>query len=293
MRGLADVHFILLDEADFFPIGQQKEARDVSERYIAKSNPHIVMVSTPNLPGGLFDTMEREDHMYRKELMPYSVGLGTIYWPQEIEEAKRSPSFEREYNLKYGYGVGNIFPYQLVDAVMKMYPLTLTENADRVLLLDPAYGSDEQGSKYGILGMEQRTDGLMYVTLAEQHSRASPSAMLQHILDLAPQYRNRVRIDGHYKGELRDLRERGIDAQPVEFSQKLSEMTIKASTAVKEQKVRIHTAFTDLSYQLKAVEFNDKGHPDKKKLRFDLGDCLLMGVDYFVSGKAVWAEIGE
>lgn len=38
MRGLANVSFILLDEADFFPMGQQREARDISERYIAKSN---------------------------------------------------------------------------------------------------------------------------------------------------------------------------------------------------------------------------------------------------------------
>jgi late competence protein required for DNA uptake (superfamily II DNA/RNA helicase) len=48
MRGLPNVSFILLDEADFFPPGQQADARDVSERYIAKSNPYIVMVSTPN-----------------------------------------------------------------------------------------------------------------------------------------------------------------------------------------------------------------------------------------------------
>jgi hypothetical protein len=54
MRGLNDVAFIYLDEADFFPPGQQQDARDVSERYIAKSNPWIAMVSTPNSPEGLF-----------------------------------------------------------------------------------------------------------------------------------------------------------------------------------------------------------------------------------------------
>src|SRR4030095_840044 len=41
MRGLPSVSFILLDEADFFPPGEQQDARDVSERYIAKSNPYI------------------------------------------------------------------------------------------------------------------------------------------------------------------------------------------------------------------------------------------------------------
>jgi len=48
MRGLPNVSCILLDEADFFTPGQQQDARDVSERYVAKSNPYIVMVSTTN-----------------------------------------------------------------------------------------------------------------------------------------------------------------------------------------------------------------------------------------------------
>ena len=60
MRGLPNVYFILLDEADFFPPGQQADARDVSDRYIAKSNPYIVMVSTPNAPDGLFERIEKE-----------------------------------------------------------------------------------------------------------------------------------------------------------------------------------------------------------------------------------------
>ena len=60
MRGLPTVSFILLDEVDFFPPGQQQDARDVSERYIAKSNPYIIMVSTPNAPEGLFERIEKE-----------------------------------------------------------------------------------------------------------------------------------------------------------------------------------------------------------------------------------------
>ena len=44
MRGLTNVSFIYLDEADFFPPGEQQDARDVSERYIGKTNPWIVMV---------------------------------------------------------------------------------------------------------------------------------------------------------------------------------------------------------------------------------------------------------
>jgi hypothetical protein len=77
MRGLSDVSFVLLDEADFFPPGQQQDARDVSERYIAKSNPWIVMVSTPNAPDGLFDRIEKEPEgtcLYKRLLLDYTYG---------------------------------------------------------------------------------------------------------------------------------------------------------------------------------------------------------------------------
>jgi hypothetical protein len=104
MRGLANVSFILLDEADFFPPGQQQDARDVSERYIAKSNPYIVMVSTPNAPEQLFERIEKEPEdtcLYKRLFLDYTYGIGKIYTAEEIAKAKQSPSFEREYNLKY------------------------------------------------------------------------------------------------------------------------------------------------------------------------------------------------
>jgi hypothetical protein len=91
MRGLPNVSFILLDEADFFPPGQQQDARDVSERYIAKSNPYIVMVSTSNAPDGLFERIESEAEdtcLYRRIFLDYTYGIGNIYTAEEIEKAK-------------------------------------------------------------------------------------------------------------------------------------------------------------------------------------------------------------
>jgi hypothetical protein len=61
MRGLTDVKLILIYEGDFFPPSEQENAKIVSERYIGKSDPIIAMVSTPYLPGGLFETIENED----------------------------------------------------------------------------------------------------------------------------------------------------------------------------------------------------------------------------------------
>ena len=72
----------LLDEADFFPPGQQQDARDLSERYIAKSNPYIVMVSTPNAPEGLFERIEKESAetcLYKRLFLDYTYGISKIY----------------------------------------------------------------------------------------------------------------------------------------------------------------------------------------------------------------------
>ena len=60
IRGLTDVKMIMVDEASFFPPGQQQEVRDAVERYIAKSDPIIIMVSTPGAPQGMFYEISQE-----------------------------------------------------------------------------------------------------------------------------------------------------------------------------------------------------------------------------------------
>jgi late competence protein required for DNA uptake (superfamily II DNA/RNA helicase) len=123
MRGLPNVSFILLDEGDYLPIGQQQEVRDVSERYIAKSNPYIVLVSTPNCPGSLFERIQKEPEetcIYKRLFLDYRYGLDRIFTREEIEEAKKSPSFEREYNLKYLGLIGNIFHTADIDRSVEL-----------------------------------------------------------------------------------------------------------------------------------------------------------------------------
>ena len=74
-RSLTNPKFILIDEGDFFRKNEQEEVRHVSERYIAKSDPYIVLVSTPNAPGGLFQKIEQEPFetcIYKKMYLDYT-----------------------------------------------------------------------------------------------------------------------------------------------------------------------------------------------------------------------------
>ena len=84
---------------------------------MGKSNPYIVMVSTPNAPGGLFERLEKEpeESCLYKRLKDYNYGLGRIYTLEEIERAKQPPGFDREYGLQYLGTIGNIFNRCQVD----------------------------------------------------------------------------------------------------------------------------------------------------------------------------------
>ncbi len=211
MRGLSSVSFILLDEADFFPPGQQQDARDVSERYIAKSNPYIVMVSTPNAPEGLFERIEKEAEdtcLYKRIFLDYTFGIGKVYTAKEIEKAKQSPSFEREYNLKYLGRIGNVFHTKDIEAAIEMgrkYDPNVISSSyltSKSMGIDPAYGS----SAFGIV-VTQWEDNHIQILYAEEHHRPDYNEMLSLVYGLISKYQvDKVYIDGANPSFIKSLK---------------------------------------------------------------------------------------
>jgi hypothetical protein len=211
MRGLANVSFILLDEADFFPPGQQQDARDVSERYIAKSNPYIVMVSTPNAPEQLFERIEKEPEdtcLYKRIFLDYTYGIGKIYTAEEIAIAKQSPSFEREYNLKYLGKIGNVLHTADIEMAIEkghrynpdnFNPCAFTK---RSMGIDPGYGS----SAFGVV-VTQWVDNYIQILYAEEHHRPDYNEMLSLVYNLMSKYQvDKVYIDGANPAFIKSLK---------------------------------------------------------------------------------------
>ena len=99
------------------------------------------MVSTPNAPDGLFGRIEKEAEdtcIYKRLFLDYTYGIGKIYTVQEIEKAKVSPSFEREYNLKYLGRIGNVFHTKDIEAAIeKGRKYNPDAKVHRILLLNP------------------------------------------------------------------------------------------------------------------------------------------------------------
>lgn len=108
-RSLTNPKLVLIDEAAFFGMVADEEVRAIAERYQAKSGAKVVIYSTPGLPEGMFYNLMKEEPSqykrrylsYREGLVPHPTNLGlTMYDLKIIEEAKKSPSFEQEYNLQ-------------------------------------------------------------------------------------------------------------------------------------------------------------------------------------------------
>jgi hypothetical protein len=221
MRGLANVSFILLDEADFFPPGQQQDARDISERYIGKSNPFIVLASTPDRPGSLFDTIEREKEqecIYHRVRLDYTYGLGKIYSKQEIDKARQSPSFSREYDLQYLGLIGNTFHTKDIDRAVelgkKYNPNRVVVEANKVLGIDVGWGS----SAFGLV-LLQVADNQIQVLIAEEYERPRFQDMAEKVMDIIRGL-NRRNIDPDYLDSVKIY----VDAANPEFITTLKEL---------------------------------------------------------------------
>ena len=201
-RALDNPKFILLDEADFFRKREQEDVRNVSERYIAKSDPFIVMVSTPYAPVGLFDSIEKEsdETCIYKRISGLYLWIDKIYTREEIEKAKISPSFEREYNLKYLGKIGNVFHTKDIDAAIEKghgyNNLQPNKMCPHSMGIDPGWGS----SPFGIV-ITQWMDDQIHVLYAEEFERPDYNEMLSKIWSLMSEFElskknGKIYVDG-------------------------------------------------------------------------------------------------
>jgi hypothetical protein len=153
------------------------------------------MVSTPNAPERLFERIEKEPEstcLYKCILLDYTYGLNRIYTQDEIDAAKASPSFEREYNLKYLGLIGNVFHTKDIEAAIekgrKLTHVNFTGDTQKSVGLDPGFGS----SNFGVC-ITELVDCMVNVLHAEEYPRPDFNEMIQTTINLLEQYN--IRFD--------------------------------------------------------------------------------------------------
>jgi len=214
MRSLPNVSFILADEADFWPNNQQQEVRDVIERYIGKSgknNIFLAFVSTPNAPGGLFENIENEPEdscLYHRIKLDYKVGLGKIYTEEDIVEAQKSPSFDREYKLKYLGRVGNVFSTTDLDNAIELGKKYTGQNISKYALhccgVDWGFGSSKTVAIVVELDNEKQ---IVRVIRAKEWINAVPSDIARELHAWSIEIKNLYFFaDGSNRGAINELK---------------------------------------------------------------------------------------
>ncbi|MDP9288061.1 MAG: hypothetical protein M3P08_07675 [Thermoproteota archaeon] len=214
-RGLVP-SIILMDECAYFSKSEASEARILGERYFGKTNPILIMCSTPLAASGMFWDIEREPEettLYRRLFMPYQVALGTIITQEHIDKAmKSSVSFDREYLGLYTGKIGNIHhPQDLERALAYKYDCDyINPSADRSLSIDAGFGS----SDFSICCL-QLNNNLIETLYCDSFARPDYTQMIKLCYTLIKKYTpNKVRVDGANPEIIRSiLLELGMDPE--------------------------------------------------------------------------------
>ena len=279
-RGIDKISFILADECDYFGNSEQDEIRAVAERYIGKSQAWIALVSTPNKPGGLFERIEHEDPcLYHRIVLDYQYGLGKIYTEQDIEEARRSPQFGREYEGKYLGLIGNCFSeLKIQGCINSEYdPDKINPYALRSIGVDVGWG---QSSPFGIVAM-QFSGNRIEVLYAEEPRNPDFNVMMDKLYTLYREVNpDKVVIDGSaadvvgtfkakigervdYLQERELYRKQGLDWEkstkvlPLYFGRRNKEMLTHTKNMIDNGYLSIHPRFENLITYLRTAYEKD------------------------------------
>jgi hypothetical protein len=190
MRGFTNVHCILCDEFSWWPNFQATEIMGVLVGYQVKanSNPYIILISTPNKPN---DTMQKElenpNSMFHKLYFSYEFGLEgpfPIYSKKQIEIARKSREFPREFELQPIGESGSIFSQHSIERATRIpYNPDAIVPAKVSIGVDASYGS----SNFGITAT-RLVSGIIQVIEAEEYERPSFNDMIDRIALLHNRY---------------------------------------------------------------------------------------------------------
>ena len=131
-----------------------------------------------------------ESCLYHRIKLDYRYGLGKIYTAEDINKARTSPSFDREYDLKYLGKVGNLYSQLSIQNAIersRQFSNTINPNTDKYMCIDPAFSS----SKFAILvGEWLRKERMINIVYAEELDKPSYENAVDHIFRLTKQLGN-------------------------------------------------------------------------------------------------------
>jgi hypothetical protein len=299
------MRFILIDEIAFFRMTEQQKIRDAFEHYIGSSEVKIVLITTAGYaPGGVGYEIETEiQSIYVKHLYDYNIGLvvhpesmTSLYVKADVDLLRGSTSFNRNMLGIWGYGAGNIYDSKTLDAISQdSYELKDIRGLPNLLSIDPAYGKarTKLSSKFAGLGM-YKENGKIYTRSYFELEEPSDEEALRRIRTELQRYGyTNLVVDGHWTGIINSFNKGPdkVNAYGIHYADHLADMVDAAQKEVADLNVAIHPTHEPLIVQMRSIKRDDKGVPDKKLSRYDLGDAFMQGIWHWTGGKRVGRKL--
>jgi hypothetical protein len=184
LRSLENPSILYISEADYLP--ELSDVRSCCERYISKSNPHIIMESTINSPIGLYGQIFKEENsLYTRRTISYLDAFAEgMYTQKQIDKAKESRSFAKEL-LCDSYALGNVTGTFPPEWVKRAFEQNIEIHPTRyILAADPGY----QPAFFGVclLSVDDNS-GMKQVIVGEEFSEGEED-MVNLIISLKQMY---------------------------------------------------------------------------------------------------------
>jgi len=300
IRGYFEASYIWVDESSFFPDSVQDELISVIEPYQTKSNCKIILSSTPNKPNDLMNRLESNPRYFKLRL-PYDYGLNKIYSLEDIEKAKQSASFEREFNLKYLGALGNLLTPQQVSTCIELgeqyKDIPVSNYTLKSIGIDPGFSS----SSTGIVTLEhinEEDKHIIRVVDCYNIDKGDPNKIVDLCWNIYQQYgymnvayfidgSNRAMVnllkikfgESLYWDKIKDFgKNSAIKIRPVNFSTEHRNMLSNLHAVISKGLLAIPEKYQELLTSLRTA-YCDELNLDKDKTSYsDLLDALRLAL---------------
>jgi terminase large subunit-like protein len=262
------------------------------------------MVSTPNRPDGLFQSIEKDPNSkYHKIILDYAVGLGKIYDPEEIKKKMQEPEFPREYQGMYLGRTGNVFSTSQVQTCIDLgeqYSTTKVKVSLYTLKsvgIDPGFSSSETG----LVILEHIKDNDRHIIRVIDSiliERGDPNAIVQKCWDIYKQYgymNTAFFIDGsnaamvnflkikfgeslHWQ-QIKDFGSNSnVKIRPISFNSEHKNMLSNLHAVVTKGYLAIPEKYSELLTSLRTAYATELDLDKKQTSYDDLLDALRLGL---------------
>lgn len=196
LRGLSDLAVAVVEEFDWWGDSiSESEILPTLLPHIQKSNPYIILITTPGKLNSLMHKIVQEPEsttIWKRILIPYNEPLQAGFFSsEEIALARQQTGFEREFNLTFGaFGSGNLFPIATLQQCIEQGTAAgsdysvIKPTGEITIGCDAGWGS----SKFGVIVLQMLRDPdnkkRIHVAVAKEFDHPYEDDMVNYMLKL-------------------------------------------------------------------------------------------------------------